>query len=187
MIRPFPARSHKHEEPKPLGCPACLDLAMREAQPTFLVATSPDDFLYRCDYCQTWWTGISRFNNPATAVDAQARFPEQRIPSSPAVDDAQLSEAIVLFTGWGATPEPVDDVTRVEARFPTEFPALEPVLAAFVRGSASLVFHEVAPADDGLLGRVRARLGLIMPRLSDDALDALTWRWPFVVPQTSPF
>jgi len=163
---PFFSFGRDPVESRPLGCPACLDLAMREAQPTFLVATSPDDFLYRCDYCQTWWTGNSRFNNPATAVDAQARFPEQRITSSPA---------------------PVDDVTRVEARFPKEFPALEPVLAAFIRGSASLVFHEVAPADDGLLGRVRARLGLIMPRLSDDALDALTWRWPFVVPQTSPF
>ncbi len=187
MMRPFFSHGRDPLESRPLGCPACLDLAMREAQPTFLVATSPDDFLYRCDYCQSWWTGNSRFNNPATAFEAQARFPEQQITSSPAVDDAQLSEAIVLFTGWGVTPEPIDDVTRAEARFPKEFPVLEPVLAAFVRGSASLVFHEVAPADDGLLGRVRARLGLIMPRLSDDALDALTWRWPFVVPQTSPF
>ncbi|GEB47141.1 hypothetical protein MTE01_30860 [Microbacterium testaceum] len=186
-MRSFSARIHDPEQPKPLGCPACLDLAMREGQPAFIVATSPDDLLYRCDYCQTWWTANSRFRNPATVADAQARFPEQRIASSPAVDDAQLSEAIVLFTGWGATPEPIDDVARVAARFPKEFPALEPVLAAFVRGSTSIVFHEVAPSDDGLLGRVRARLRLIMPRLCDDALDALTWRWPFVVPQTSSF
>ncbi len=186
-MRSFSARIHDPEQPKPLGCPACLDLAMREGQPAFIVATSPDDFLYRCDFCQTWWTANSRFRNPATVADAQARFPEQRIASAPVVDDAQLSEAIVLFTGWGVTPEPIDDVAPVAARFPKDFPALEPVLAAFVRGSASIVFHEVAPSDDGLLGRVRARLGLIMPRLSDDALDALTWRWPFVLPQTSPF
>jgi len=76
-MRHLAAHAHDPEQPKPLGCPACLDLAMRESQPAFIVATSPADFLYRCDYCQTWWTANSRFSNPATAADAQARFPEQ--------------------------------------------------------------------------------------------------------------
>jgi hypothetical protein len=75
----------------------------------------------------------------------------------------------------------------VVARFGDDASDLTPVLTAFIRGSASIAFHEVAPADDGLLGRVRTKLAAIMPRLSTDAVDALAWRWPTVVPQTSPF
>lgn len=75
-MRPFFSHGRDSVEPRPLGCPACLDLAMREAQPTLLVTTSPDDSLYRCDYCQMWWTGNSRFRHPTTADAAQARFPE---------------------------------------------------------------------------------------------------------------
>jgi len=160
---------------------------MREDQPTLIVVTSPDDFLYRCDYCQSWWTGNSRFRNPATVDEAEARFPGQVVAAAPPVDDSKLSEAVVLFTGWGTSPEPIDDMERVATRFPGEFTALEPVVTAFIGGSASIAFHEVAPADDGLLARVRQRLGAIMPRFSAEALDALTWRWRFVVPQTSPF
>lgn len=174
-------------EPTTLGCPACLDLAMREDQPTLIVVTSPDDFLYRCDYCQTWWTGTSRFNKPVTVEQASEHFPEHVAAASPPPDDSQLSEAVVLYTGWGASPEPIDDLSRVAARFPSELTSIEPVLAAFIRGSASIAFHEVAPSDAGLLARVRDRLAAIMPRLSPGALDALTWRWKFVVPQTSPF
>lgn len=170
-----------------LGCPACLDLAMREQQPKLVLTTSPDDFLYRCDYCQTWWTGNSRFRNPVTVRDAEARFPGHGVTRSPAVDDAELSEAIVLYTGWGVSPEPSDDLGAVVARFGDDASDLTPVLTAFIRGSASIAFHEVAPADDGLLGRVRTKLAAIMPRLSTDAVNALAWRWPTVVPQTSPF
>ncbi len=46
---------------------------------------------------------------------------------------------------------------------------------------------EVAPADDELLGRVRIKRAAIMLPLSADEAEDLTWRWPTVVPQTSPF
>lgn len=50
------------------------------------------------------------------------------------------------------------------------------MLIAFVRGSATVAFHEVAPADDGLLGRVRSKLEAVMLRLSTAGVDALAWR-----------
>lgn len=50
------------------------------------------------------------------------------------------------------------------------------MLMAFVRGSVTVAFHEVAPADDGLLGRVRSKLAAVMLRLSTAGVDALAWR-----------
>ncbi|WP_270353269.1 hypothetical protein [Microbacterium testaceum] len=93
-----------------------------------VLMSSPDDSLYRCSFCETWWTGNSRFRNPVAVRDADARFPGNGVASSPAVDDAKLSDAIVRHTGWGVAPEPTSDLGAVAARFGDEAQDLIPVL-----------------------------------------------------------
>lgn len=59
-----------------LGRQICLTHSGKPYQPRFVLATSPSDLLYRCDFCATWWIGTQRYQNPVTASEAQEAFPE---------------------------------------------------------------------------------------------------------------
>ncbi|MFE1646784.1 hypothetical protein ACFM35_14480 [Microbacterium sp. P01] len=60
-----------------LGCPVCHEGFSSGGEPTFVIATTPTDLLYRCRVCETWWVGDSHSLHPVTAAQAHERFPEQ--------------------------------------------------------------------------------------------------------------
>ncbi|WP_295854034.1 hypothetical protein [uncultured Microbacterium sp.] len=62
-----------------LGCQVCLTHSGKPYQPRFVLATSPSDLLYRCDFCRTWWIGTQRYQNPVSSDVARAAFPEARL------------------------------------------------------------------------------------------------------------
>lgn len=95
-------------------------------------------------------------------------------------ENDELSEAIVLYTGWRQRPAPMVDESKVVDRFglPGAPALLEKIRAIFEVVGAMPVdwsVHTLASAGEVVRSHVRAKY----PCLSEDALRAVAWKFTF--------
>jgi hypothetical protein len=92
------------------------------------------------------------------------------------LDAAELSAALIVWTGWGQTPWPQRDEQRLTHQFGTDatadlLPQLRKLEDDFYATDARLV----AP-DLETMARIAAdEFRRLHPEISDDAVQALTW------------
>ena len=96
------------------------------------------------------------------------------------LDTSLLSDAIVIWTGWGSSPWPVRDEARIVERFGAEtarslLPRIRELEDEFYSSDARIVVEDLAE-----MGRVAAKqFREAHPDLSDEAVRALTWSYTF--------
>ena len=96
------------------------------------------------------------------------------------IDPALLSEAIVIWTGWGSTIEPWRDEKRLVDRFGSEMaaellPAIRRLDDEFYESDARDKVAGLKEMGDVAAQEFRQR----HPEISDEAVEALAWCYTF--------
>lgn len=96
------------------------------------------------------------------------------------VDPAQLSEAIVLWTGWGVSAGPLRDEARIVDAFGEEValvlvPAIRSAEEDFYKSEAWLTIDDLEKVGDAAADRFRS----VHPEIHDDAIRALAWCYTY--------
>lgn len=92
----------------------------------------------------------------------------------------QLSEAVVVWIGWGTSSWPVRDDARVLDTFGHDtaldlLPTLRRIEAEFYESDAKYTVRDLTE-----MGEVAAeRFRIAHPEISDDALRALSWAYTY--------
>jgi hypothetical protein len=95
-------------------------------------------------------------------------------------DDARIDDAIVAYVGAGRAPFPTADADAVRALIPEDAGVAVESVRRAVALSDAIALDEIAPFDDGLRGRLLARLRELQPERGPAAIEALGWRWGFL-------
>lgn len=96
------------------------------------------------------------------------------------VDPGRLSEAIVIWTGWGDSAWPIRDETRVVDAFGGDLaldllPAIRRAEEEFYESDARYTVEDLARMGDAAVERFRRA----HPEIRDDALRALAWCYTY--------
>lgn len=100
-----------------------------------------------------------------------------------ALEDARvLSEAIIVWTGWGDTPTPERDEQRLISRYGPEatldlLPRLRRIEEEFYASDASFTAADLKDMGDV----AAAQFHVMHPEITPDAVEALAWcyTWDF--------
>lgn len=96
------------------------------------------------------------------------------------VDPGRLSEAIVVWTGWGTSAWPDRDEARVVDAFGEDFaldllPAIRRAEEEFYESDARYTVENLAEMGDVAAERFRR----VHPEIRDDAIRALAWCYTY--------
>lgn len=95
-------------------------------------------------------------------------------------DPALLSSAIVIWTGWGETPWPARDETRLVERYgagaaATLLPRIRELEDEFYASDARFIAADLKQMAD----LAEARFRELHPELSEEAIRALSWCYTY--------
>lgn len=96
------------------------------------------------------------------------------------VDASQVSNAIVVWTGWGTSSSPARDQARVTARFGEDIalnllPVIRQLENEFYESDAKDTVHDLVEIGDAAAARFRR----LHPDISADAVRALGWCYTY--------
>ena len=93
---------------------------------------------------------------------------------------SDISEAVVIFIGFGRSPFPVEDRAALSKRFGlSEAAELERLVISIVKEMHRINIDWSIYSLDTAAAKVRSEMRLKYPNLSDNAILALVWKFTY--------